>query len=93
MPLTGWIHDSAWKGAAAHPLNLFGIIPWFRLGPIASQDPQTKEYIHSLFSQIHTSLAYVLYAMVLVHVAGALKHQFLDREPELQRMLPGGPPI
>jgi cytochrome b561 len=28
----------------------------------------------------------VLFAM---HVAGALKHQILDREPELQRMLPG----
>jgi cytochrome b561 len=91
LPLSGWIHDSAWKGAPTHPLNLFGFIPWFRIGPIVHQDPQTKEYIHSLFSQIHTSLAYVLYAMFAVHVAGALKHQFLDKQPELQRMLPGGP--
>lgn len=88
MPITGWIHDSAWKGAPTHPLNLFGVIPWFRIGIIAHQDPATKEQIHSLFSAIHSSLAYVLYAMVAVHVAGALKHQFLDRQPELQRMWP-----
>jgi cytochrome b561 len=88
MPITGWIHDSAWKGAPTHPLNLYGVIPWFRIGLIAHQDPATKEQIHSLFSAIHTSLAYVLYAMVAVHIAGALKHQFIDREPELQRMWP-----
>jgi cytochrome b561 len=88
MPITGWIHDSAWKGAAAHPLTLFGVIPWFRIGFIAHQDPATKEQIHSLFSAIHSSLAYVLYAMVAVHIAGALKHQFFDRQPELQRMWP-----
>jgi cytochrome b561 len=88
MPITGWIHDSAWKGAAANPLNLYGVIPWFRIGFIAHQDPATKEQIHSLFSAIHSSLAYVLYAMVAVHIAGALKHQFIDREAELQRMWP-----
>jgi cytochrome b561 len=42
-----------------------------------------------VFFQIHASLAYVLYAVVALHIAGALKHQFLDKEPELQRMLPG----
>lgn len=87
MPITGWIHDSAWKGAPGHPLTIFGI-PWFRIGFIAHQDPATKEQIHSLFSNIHASLAYVLYAIVALHIAGALKHQFLDKEPEIQRMWP-----
>ncbi len=91
IPLTGWIHDSAWKGAPGNPLVLFGVIPWFRIGAIVHQDPATKEYIHGLFAQIHASLAYVLIALFVVHVAGALKHQYLDHEAELQRMLPGGP--
>jgi cytochrome b561 len=90
MPITGWIHDSAWKGAAGNPLNLFWVIPWFRIGAIAHQDPATKEQIHSLFFAIHSALGYVLYAMVAVHILGALKHQFIDREPELQRMWPRG---
>ncbi len=89
MPITGWIHDSAWKGAAENPLNLFGVIPWFRIGFIANQDPATKEQIHSVFSQIHGALGWVLLALVALHIAGALKHQFVDRQRELQRMLPG----
>jgi len=88
MPLTGWIHDSAWKGAPQNPLALFGVIPWFRIGFIANQDPATKEQIHSVFSQIHGALGWALLAGFTLHVAGALKHQWLDREPELQRMLP-----
>jgi len=31
----------------------------------------------------------VLYAMFGLHVLGALKHQFLDGQRELQRMWPG----
>jgi cytochrome b561 len=88
MPISGWLHDSAFKDAAQHPLVLFGVIPWFRIGLVQNQDPATKEFLHGLFGQIHTSLAYVIYAMVGVHIAGALKHQFLDKQPELQRMLP-----
>ncbi len=90
MPLTGWIHDSAWKGAPQNPLNLFGVIPWFRIGFIEHQDPATKEQIHSVFAQIHGLLGWVLLALIALHIAGALKHQLLDRRPELQRMLPEG---
>jgi cytochrome b561 len=89
MPLSGWLHDSAWKDAAGHPLKLFWVIPWFRIGAVQNLDPATKETLHGLFGQIHTSLSYVLYAMFAVHVAGALKHQFFDKAPELQRMWPG----
>ena len=86
LPLSGWIHDSAWKDAAKHPLNLFGIIPWFRIGAIMKMEPAAKEQVHSLFSQVHTSCAYVLYALLAAHIAGALKHQFWDSRPSLRRM-------
>ncbi len=89
LPISGWLHDSAFKDAAAHPLRLFWVIPWFRIGAVQDLDPATKEQMHSLFGQLHTSFAYVLIAFFVLHVAGALKHQFLDREPELQRMWPG----
>ena len=91
MPITGWIHDSAWKGAAGpsvEPVLGDPVVPVS--APIAHQDPATKEQIHALFSAIQTSLSYVLYAMVCpMHVAGALKHQFRDRKPELQRNVAG----
>jgi cytochrome b561 len=86
MPVTGWIHDSAWSAAASHPMKLYWFIPWFRLGFITSLDPATKDHVHTLFGAVHTYLSYALYAVLFLHIAGALKHQFLDKQPELQRM-------
>ncbi len=88
LPITGWMHDSAFKDAAAHPLRIFWVIPWFRIGPIADMPPADKEAFHSLLFAIHADLAWVLLGLLALHVAGALKHQWLDRQPELQRMWP-----
>ncbi len=90
LPISGWIHDSAFKDAAAHPLYLFGLVPWPRIAPIMALDPATKEHVHTLWFQIHSSLAYLLYGLLALHVLGALKHQFVDKEAELGRMLPWG---
>ena len=46
------------------------------------------EPIHSIFGEAHEWLSYLLYLLFALHVAGALKHQLIDGEPELQRMLP-----
>ena len=86
LPISGWMHDSAWKDADTHPLTLFGVLPWFRLGFIASLEPVTKESLHSLLGIIHTGLGYTLYVVLGAHVAGALKHQIIDKKAELQRM-------
>ncbi len=88
MPLSGWMHDSAWKDADKFPMKLYALIPWPRIGWIADLDPQTKERMHDLFGMAHTRLSYVLYALFVLHVAAALKHQWIDKHPELERMLP-----
>ena len=84
------MHDSAWSAAASHPMYLFGLFEWPRLGFIMALDPATKERMHDLFGLIHTSFGYVLYAVLALHVLAALKHQFIDGEAELQRILPWG---
>jgi len=89
LPLSGWLHDSAWKDAATHPLRLFSLIDWPRFGPIMRLPAHTKEGLHSVFGTVHTWLGYGLYGLFALHVGGALKHQFIDREPELQRMMLG----
>lgn len=86
MPLTGWISDSGWKGAPTHPMMLFWIIPWFRFGFITSMDAANQKYIHDLFGNFHTLLSYGLYGVLGLHTLGALKHQFIDRQPAIQRM-------
>ena len=89
MPLTGWIMDSAYKDAASHPMALFGLVPWPRIGAIMALDPATKLRVHDLFGAGHYYASWALYALVGLHVAGALKHQLVDRHRELQRMWPG----
>lgn len=88
LPLSGWMHDSAWKDAPTHPMFLYGLVPWPRIGWLMAINPADKDYWHDLLGRVHMSFGYVLYAMVVLHVAGALKHQWFDKEPELQRMLP-----
>ena len=88
LPLSGWMHDSAWAGAATHPMQLYGLIPWPRISLIEAADPEFKERLHELFGAGHTLIGYALYALFALHVAGALKHQWLDGDQELQRILP-----
>lgn len=88
LPISGYLHDSAFKLAAAHPLQLFWLIPVPRLAAISDMAPAAKEQFHARMFAIHVWLGYVLYGLFALHVAGALKHQFMDHEAELQRMLP-----
>ncbi len=89
LPLSGWLHDSAWKDAASHPMYLYGLIEWPRIAAIQHLDPATREYLHGFFGDWHTWFGYILYVLVAMHVLGALKHQFIDRHEEL-RMWPWG---
>jgi cytochrome b561 len=89
LPLSGWMHDSAWKDYALHPMRWFDLFYWPPVSFIRNLEPQTKETMHTLLGTVHESLAYVLYVLLALHIAGALKHQFLDKEPEFQRILPG----
>lgn len=86
LPISGWMHDSAWKDADTHPMSLFGLVPWPRIGWIEAIAPASKERLHDVFGNIHTAFGYALYVLVALHIAGALKHQWLDRHKELQRM-------
>lgn len=89
MPLTGWIMDSAWKDAETHPMHWFGLFEWPRIAFFQHFDPATRDRLHDIFGGAHIWGAYALYALFALHVVGALKHQWLDGEREVQRMWPG----
>jgi len=86
MPLSGWIMDSAWKDAATHPMQWFNLFQWPRIGFIMHLEPGLRDKIHDGFGAAHSVCAWILYVLFFGHVGGALKHQLIDREPELQRM-------
>lgn len=77
VPLAGWAYSSA----AGFPIVWFGVLP---LPDFVSPDKALAETLKTT----HKLLAYGLAALVLAHVAGALKHHFIDRDGLLLRMLP-----
>lgn len=84
LPLTGWLHASAHSPDA--PLRLYWSIPWFNIGPITGFAASTEKSLSHSTIQVHIYLTYLLYCVLTLHILGALKHQFIDRKPELQRM-------
>lgn len=86
LPLTGYIMDSAPKGPVPHPIIWFGLFEFPHIGAIVNLAPLVRRQVHEFFESAHELSAYALYALLFLHVAGALKHQFIDREKELQRM-------
>ncbi|MGF6917472.1 cytochrome b [Paraburkholderia sp. 40] len=88
LPLSGWLHDSAWKDAATHPMQWFGLFQWPRFGYVMHLDPTLKETLHDRFGALHAWLGYALYALLAMHIGGALKHEWLDRKSVLKRMTP-----
>jgi cytochrome b561 len=63
------------------------IEPLARMG--ASPDGLDRQWkIHEASHGSHRFGAYLLIALLVLHVGGALKHQFLDRQPILARLRP-----
>jgi len=86
MPLSGWIYDSAWEYAADVPIDFFGLFEMPRIAWVADMPAGPKKEVDELFHHVHEWLSYLLYILLAAHLAGALKHQFFDRIPTLQRM-------
>ena len=63
-------------------------VPWPRIGYVMNLDPTLKETLHDRFGALHTWLGYALYALLAMHVGGALKHEWIDRKSVLKRMIP-----
>ncbi len=77
VPLSGYFYSLA----SGIPVVWFGLVelPVF-IGP----SPELKP----IFKALHFWLNMLLAALVLGHVGAALKHQFIDRDGLLTRMLP-----
>ena len=78
VPLMGWAYSSM----AGFPVVWFGVLP------LPDFVPVDKE-LAKLLKPVHGWMAYTLLALVVLHVAAALKHQFVDRDGLLARMRPG----
>lgn len=81
VPLSGWIHHAAVDG--------FAPILW----PIGQNLPfvPKSELVATAAATTHWLFTKVMFASVALHIAGALKHVFIDRDLTLARMAKGVP--
>ncbi|MDB5872555.1 MAG: cytochrome [Ramlibacter sp.] len=77
VPLAGWTYSSA----TGFPVVVFGVLP---LPDLVPADKTLAEVLKSL----HVGLALALGAAIALHIAAVLKHQLLDRDGILSRMVP-----
>lgn len=78
VPLIGWAYSSA----AGFPIVLFGVLPLPDFVPV---DKALAEMIKPL----HEFGAFALIGLAGLHIAAALKHQWIDKDGLLNRMWPG----
>ena len=76
MPLAGYLTVNA----SGYPVHFFGIAL-----PILIQK---NEGLGEIFESLHVGGAFVLIALVVLHVAAALRHEFLLKDNTLRRMTP-----
>lgn len=81
VPLSGWIHHAAVEG--------FAPILW----PLGQGLPfvPKSETVSLVAAAVHGVFTKVLLAAIALHVVGALKHLFIDRDETLARMTRGAP--
>jgi cytochrome b561 len=81
IPVSGWLYSSSTGVQVVY----LGLVP---LPDLVPKDKALAEVLKA----IHLILNFLLFALVCVHSAAALKHHFVDRDPALTRMLPGTRP-
>jgi cytochrome b561 len=77
IPLSGWLFSSALG------------VPTVYLGLVQLPDLLQKDKaLAQTLRQVHATLNWTLLAAISLHALAALKHQFIDRDTVLARMLP-----
>jgi cytochrome b561 len=77
IPLTGWMMSSAKNYS----------VSWFKLFQLPDL-VAPSESVFRLMHSLHEGLNLALVGVAALHIAGALKHHFIDRNDVLKRMLP-----
>lgn len=84
LPLSGWAMVSA--SVLGIPTVLFGTVPWPDL-PLLATLPD-KAPVEAVLKVVHHWAAWGLLALIILHAAAALRHQFILHDRVFRQMLP-----
>ncbi|HEY2481558.1 MAG TPA: cytochrome b, partial [Caulobacteraceae bacterium] len=88
MPLTGWAMVSASKLITVYPITWFGLFQVPAIGPLTTLPAEQMHQAKHFFENAHGLGAKLAYALIVLHVGAALRHQFIKRDGVVWRMLP-----
>jgi cytochrome b561 len=89
IPLTGWAMVSASALIVRYPIDMFGLFNWPVIAPLFDMPAEARHGVQEQLETVHKLAAkVVIYGLVPLHVLGALKHQFIDKDNTLARMIP-----
>lgn len=86
LPITGWLMVSA--SPTNIPTLLYRTLPWPHLPWVHDLAMPARLRLADAADSVHVALTYIAYLLIAMHVGAALKHQFLDADGVLWRMLP-----
>ena len=78
MPMAGFVQTQAY----GFPVTYFNLFTFPKLF-------EKSDQLESLMHNVHEKAGWLLAALIVVHIAAALKHHFVDKDTTLTRMLPG----
>ena len=89
IPLSGWlmVTSSPLNDADAYPMQVRNMV--WGLFEMPDLFATGSEHLSQIFASVHWVLTKVLMAILALHVLAALKHQFIDRDGLLMRMIRG----
>lgn len=88
LPLSGWSMVSASPLIKVFPITLYHLVPWPALSFLTNLPHDQLKQAHGVFMAIHGLLGKLAYGLIVLHVAGALKHQFISQDDVVARMIP-----
>ena len=89
LPLTGWAMVSAQRVGA---MKLLGGLRWPDFPIVTALPGDLQDTLADLLDKSHSALVWVMLGLIALHVAGALKHHYISKDPTVSRMAPGAKP-
>jgi cytochrome b561/polyisoprenoid-binding protein YceI len=86
-PLSGWLLVSSSK--LGIDTYIFSTLYWPHIPFVGDLEASTKAALNGIAGQAHHYLGWMGLALFVLHIIGALRHQFIKDEPLLARIWPG----
>jgi cytochrome b561 len=86
IPLSGWMMVSA--SPKNIPTMFLTLFQWPHIWFLAQMAVEQKKAIIGDLHEVHELLAFGTIGLMVLHIAAGLKHQYMDKDNEMARMMP-----